>query len=406
MELITTSLPYTGVMSSLIGGRKENQDTVGYSNTSRGLLLVVCDGMGGGPGGKTASFIATKTIIAYVNNGKPVPGIVEDILGMKVSAPAEDADATVAMVPEVPTPAAPSAPAADNASLLSEAVKYANRCLHDAVALNPALRGMGTTATVVLLDDERAVLAHVGDSRIYQLRGSRMVFRTADHSFVGELVRNGKLSEEQARLSAKSNIITRALGADTDVDVDIDIRPYEKGDRFILCTDGIWGSMPEPELIKQMARKGDLGVALDTLDANVEAAGMAKGGKHDNYSAIILETQNNSILKEKMSTKVKITGILLAVVCFASIIANIVLLAGSKPAEDPAKIQALTMEVDSLKTVNDSVVMKLNEANAKVIEQEAALQEIKKATERLSKAETKSPNKSTKNTKSVKKSNK
>lgn len=361
MEFISTSLPYEGAMSSHIGGRKENQDTVGYSETGRGLLLVVCDGMGGGPAGKTASAIAANAIIAYVKTGKPIPHFVENLLGVAPAAPVQtEAKPSDDSEPPLPEPKIGEETVADNSTVLRDAVKYANTCLSEAIALHPAFRGMGTTATAVLIDNKCAVLAHVGDSRIYQLRSGRIVFRTADHSFVGQLVRDGKLTEEQARLSAKSNIITRALGVDSDVDVDIDVRPYEKGDRFVLCTDGIWGAMPQPELVKELSQKAELGGVLDSVNSSVDTIGIGKGGHHDNFSAIIMETKTNSILKDQMSKKIKITGIILAAVCFISILINVILLSNRTPAQE--KLDALQCQNDSLKSDTTRLGKDLREA--------------------------------------------
>ena len=98
---------------------------------------------------------------------------------------------------------------------------------------NPSLKGMGSTATVLLLSDKSAFVAHVGDSRVYQIRSGKKIFRTFDHSMVFELVKQKVITEEQARLSAQSNIITRALGMQPDLQVDVVERPYEKGDRFV-----------------------------------------------------------------------------------------------------------------------------------------------------------------------------
>lgn len=253
---------------------------------------------------------------------------------------------------------------ADNSTVLRDAVKYANACLSEAIALHPAFRGMGTTATAVLIDNKCAVLAHVGDSRIYQLRSGRIVFRTADHSFVGQLVRDGKLTEEQARLSAKSNIITRALGVDSDVDVDIDVRPYEKGDRFVLCTDGIWGAMPQPELVKELSQKAELGGVLDSVNSSVDTIGIGKGGHHDNFSAIIMETKTNSILKDQMSKKIKITGIILAALCFISILTNIILISNRTPAQE--KLDTLQCQNDSLRSDTAKLGKNLREAQGKI----------------------------------------
>lgn len=264
MNTISTQLPFKGVMSSLIGGRRENQDSCGYSETPRGLLLVVCDGMGGGPGGKTASSIATAAIIKHVLQAKP-----SDSAG---SNPYTE----------------------QNRALLHEAVTMANQALRDKITESPELSGMGTTVTALLLTPQAAIVAHVGDSRVFQLRKGRIIFRTADHSRVAEMVRAGALSEEQARLSAISNLITRALGIGDTVEVDTQVLSYQNGDRFVLCTDGVWGSMPQPEIVKLFTCNKSLEGTTDIVNMNVENAGRAKGGHHDNYTMIIVECNASS----------------------------------------------------------------------------------------------------------------
>lgn len=261
METIITQLPFKGVMTSNIGGRKENQDSQGCTETQRGLLLVVCDGMGGGPGGKTASLIAVTTIISYIQQADNVPELA----------------------------------ALDNVTLLRNAVVAANRALRDKVAEVPELNGMGTTVTALLLSPQGAAAAHVGDSRIFQLRRGRLVFRTADHSRVGEMVRAGVLTEEQARLSAISNLITRALGINDEVLVETSVLSYNKGDRFVLCTDGVWGAMPQPELIKMFTDNRSLEGTAETVNLAVENAGLLKGGHHDNYTMIMVDTESSSL---------------------------------------------------------------------------------------------------------------
>lgn len=256
MSTITTELPFKGVMTSFIGGRAENQDTCGSTETSRGLLVVVCDGMGGGPAGKTASSLAVATIFAYFQN-------------------------TDALSEEEKT--------VDDSTFLRAAICKANKVLRDKIAEVPACDGMGTTVVAVLLKDGKATIAHVGDSRVYQLRKRKFVFRTADHSLVAEMVRSGKLNEEQARTSANSNIITRALGVKDEVEVDIDSETYQKGDRFVLCTDGVWGSMPQNELVKMFTEDKSIDTTVSKVNSAVENAGRDKGGKHDNYTQIIVD---------------------------------------------------------------------------------------------------------------------
>lgn len=335
MELIQTKLPFEGVMSSLIGGRKENQDTCGYTDTPRGLLLVVCDGMGGGPAGKTASVIATSVIIDFVKNaGNDIDALREKYPSffeerqteLSITNPAEEGEETPYEVEQRVKKPLLLNPNYSDSQLLDTAIKAANREMRYQIFANPALEGMGTTVAALLINKEQATIAHVGDSRIYQIRDKKIIFRTNDHSRVGEMVRAGAITEEQARLSAYSNIITRALGVDEEVDVEIDVRPFEKGDRFILCTDGVWGAKAQNQMLKLFVNNPkSLQGTMDVLNLEVEKAGKEKGGKHDNFSAIILETDINSILKEKMSKKVKYLIYALGGLCCLSLIANIVL---------------------------------------------------------------------------------
>ncbi len=286
MELhqINTKLPFISFGESRIGGRVENQDSFGYADTMFGLLVTVCDGMGGGPGGKTASSIAVKEII---------DGVLE------------------ASADETPSNA------------LLKAIHRANLAILEAVDDNPKLKGMGTTCTALLINKESAIIAHVGDSRVYQLRGHRKVFRTFDHSMVFGLVKEKVITEEQARLSEQSNIITRALGLKPELEIDLVERPYDKGDRFMLCTDGIHGTMPEPELIRRVTEDGNLGQTVDKIATFVDGEGRKRGGGHDNMTLVIVETQNPSKLKEKMSKQNKIILIGVAALLAASVVLNI-----------------------------------------------------------------------------------
>lgn len=286
MDFIRPNLPFFGVMTSYIGGRKENQDTCGYSETERGLLVVVCDGMGGGPGGKTASRIAVETIVSYVQQScvaEQAPATADTNVET-AEAPAPEAEVTEA--PDI-TPEA-------NEKILHQAVEAANTALRNRILVEPKLNGMGTTVTAMIINSEGAALAHVGDSRIYQLHDKKIIFRTADHSEVGKMVRNGILTEEQARLSAMSNIITRALGIGDTVEVETTTRTFVPGDRFVLCTDGVWGSMPQPELVKLFTKKGDLETTVRKINTRVEEAGIEKGGHHDNFSMIMVMTTKAS----------------------------------------------------------------------------------------------------------------
>ncbi len=276
-----------GFAESRIGGRSENQDSLGWADTPFGFLLTVCDGMGGGPGGKTASSIAVKEIID----------------GVKEADHQEEV-----------------------ANILIKAIRRANMAILNQANEQPNLQGMGSTCTVLLINQKSATIAHVGDSRVYQFRGSRKIFRTFDHSMVFDLVKQKVLTEEQARLSAQSNVITRALGIKHDLEVEISERPYEKGDRFLLCTDGIHGAIEEKELIKwAVNRKPSLGSLVDDISTEIDNVGRNAGGGHDNLTLAMVETKMNSIKKETMSNKIKQLLGVIGTLCVVSIAFNIFL---------------------------------------------------------------------------------
>lgn len=276
-----------GFIESRVGGRKENQDSAGIKETQIGYLVVVCDGMGGMQGGCVASQLAVQTILETVASADAQSNPVE---------------------------------------ILSNAIKKANVAIIEEGQNNPGLHGMGTTVTALLLTPYSAITAYVGDSRIYQVRNGKKIFRTFDHSMVFEMVRKKVISEEQARLSAQSNVILKALGVTSDVDVEIEERPYLRGDRFILCTDGFWGAMPEEEFIRLLSEDNPISKVLDSTANVVESIGRNSGHEYDNLTAAILEMKSNSKLKEHMNRTAKIMITVLAVLLLISVIVNVSLL--------------------------------------------------------------------------------
>lgn len=238
-----------------IGGRKENQDMYGGTHTGEATILTVCDGMGGMNGGQTASRIAVTEIVR-----------------------------TLADTPEKNL----------GADAIRKAVETANAAIYRVALNTPPLRGMGTTATILVITPEAAYLTHIGDSRIYQLRKGTKIFRTFDHSKVFEMVERKMMTEEQARQSSFSNIITRALGIRPQVEMTIEKIPYKKGDRFVLCCDGIWNCEPEPEIIKMFNTDKRPDATLSRLTERVNTIGMQRGGDHDNLTAIIADMKKDS----------------------------------------------------------------------------------------------------------------
>jgi protein phosphatase len=177
--------------------------------------------------------------------------------------------------------------------------------------------------TALLFTEFSAFIAYVGDSRVYQLREGKKIFRTFDHSLVFEMVKKKVISEEQARLSSQSNVILKALGIDNKVDVEIFERPYLKGDRFILCTDGFWGAMPEEDFIRSVSERDSLDNILVKTANVVEGIGRNSGSEYDNLTAAILDMNNNSILKEKMNKGWKVIIVILSILLIIGILLSI-----------------------------------------------------------------------------------
>lgn len=241
---------------SWIGGREENQDCFGFNSTEDGrLVATVCDGMGGATGGAVASQKAVGAILEYYGEDHKTENGVEQA---------------------------------------SDAVKAANDAVYQEAVEKPELRGMGTTATVAFFDNTAAYVAYAGDSRIYQIRGGKKIFRTFDHSRVFELVKIKKITEEEARVRPDANVIMRALGIRPEIMVDTAKLSYKKGDRFILCCDGVWGSMPETELVKMFSASGTVKDVAESLASAVDGIGQKAGGHHDNLTAIIIEMKEDS----------------------------------------------------------------------------------------------------------------
>lgn len=334
MELINNIFA-NGAIGSLQGGRRENQDDCGFLDLPSGFLVVVCDGMGGGPAGKIASYIAKNSIAEYIRQELT--------------------------------------PTADRCAIVNEAIQKANANIRAYVEKNPATKGMGTTAVVLLINEQSAVVGHVGDSRLYKIRGRQIINKTNDHSVVGDMVRNKVLTEEQARLSSQSNILTRSVGVSESVEVDVEELAYERGDRFALCTDGLWGACSESELVKHFAAKKSIPVIVETLMDDVDMKGKASGGNHDNLSLALFQITRDSKKKEKMGKQTKKILLGLATIALISIIANVVML--NKSSVIPEMQEEIKQLTDSLKKRDADINMykgKLTNAEMRIHEKDEA----------------------------------
>lgn len=259
------------------GGRPDNQDSYRACKTRLGYLFIVCDGMGGGPGGKTASSRACQKIVEIVNS-PTLPGRVGKGVG----------------------------------DILDFALDFANYDLRQYVQSHPELTGMGTTCVLLLVTKNKAFVKHAGDSRLYQIRGGRKVYRTTDHSLVQELLKRHALkNEEQARQSSQANVITSALGTSRTIPHKESVElPFKKGDRFLLSTDGLHGVLPEPELLDALGqplatKKRDNETEgprhiMQGLADKIDSIGKGRGGHYDNMTGIIIVMDKDSAMRPTM----------------------------------------------------------------------------------------------------------
>jgi protein phosphatase len=177
-----------------------------------------------------------------------------------------------------------NAPREADGKALARAVRAANRAVMESAAKSRTRTGMGTTMTAAMVDGTHVLVAHVGDSRAYLLHEGRLTRITEDHSMVADLVRQGAITEEDARFHPQRSVITRALGSDPDMVADVfDVRGAA-GDRLLLATDGLTGMLPDDyiaELLDQQRTPEEAAARL------VEAANRAGG--YDNITVVIVD---------------------------------------------------------------------------------------------------------------------
>ncbi len=166
---------------------------------------------------------------------------------------------------------------------LADLVSRANEAIWDKARSDPSLRGMGTTCTMLMVDGDVAHIAHVGDSRAYLLRDGTLRQLTQDHTLVERMVREGRLSAEEAANHPQRNIITRVLGVDANVQVDVLEERIAEGDRILLTSDGLTSMVEPQEIARVLEAEDDPQTAADRL---VEMANDAGG--EDNVTVLVL----------------------------------------------------------------------------------------------------------------------
>ena len=176
-----------------------------------------------------------------------------------------------------------SSASADDPQTLARLLHDANRAILERTRSDPTLQGMGTTCTLALADEAAFHIAHVGDSRAYRLRNGRLEQLTDDHTLVGRMVREGKMSAEEAERHPQRSIITRALGSQPEVEVDVFEVEAHAEDCLLLCSDGLSSMLDGESIRRVLADERDPQRAADRLvDLAIEAGG------EDNITAIVL----------------------------------------------------------------------------------------------------------------------
>jgi protein phosphatase len=238
--------------------RKGNEDS--FCLAPEIGLFVVADGMGGHAAGEVASRLAAETIHEWM--AKYLGG-----------------DSVAVVGPEEPACSAES-------NYLVSSIRLANRVIYDAAQGRSEYTGMGTTVVSILATDERLTLAHVGDSRIYRIRGDEIAQVSRDHSFVQQQVDRGIITPEEAEESQYKHMITRALGLKESVEVDVAERPAEVGDTFLLCSDGLSDLLDNEEILAIVKEQPDLAQACQQL---IDRANL-KGGD-DNITTLLVRVE-------------------------------------------------------------------------------------------------------------------
>ncbi len=228
--------------------RDMNQDYYYISDDQSEIkLFILADGMGGYKGGEIASKLAVTCAKNYIeNNFKETPKDKESLI-----------------------------------QLIGSSVEYANMVVYEKAKEDPNLEGMGTTLEICLAYNNKAYIAHVGDSRIYRIRKEFMRKITKDHSYVQKLVEDGTITKEEADVHPKKNMLMRALGCNAFVEPDVTIKGFLKGDTLIICSDGLTNMLTQDEIYNIATSKFEYAPSEMIEQAN-------KKGGYDNITVIII----------------------------------------------------------------------------------------------------------------------
>jgi serine/threonine protein phosphatase PrpC len=241
-------------------------------------LFVVADGMGGHAAGEVASAIAVNTMREVVDRNRDLLDAFRE--GSRIASNS------------------------DVLNLLEHAVQKACAEIHDLAEKDPEKRGMGTTLSGLLVIGNRGFIAHVGDSRIYLLRGGRVVQLTEDHSLINELIKRGKLAASEAESSPYKNAVTRAVGVYESVEADTFDFEILPGDLFLLASDGLTGYLQNPEIPETIEQQQ----SIERVPAAFIDLANDRGGK-DNITVVVVriidEEGTGALLHKEINLKIE-----------------------------------------------------------------------------------------------------
>jgi len=225
--------------------RQHNEDSFLIPDFER--VVVVADGMGGHASGEVASGMAVESVGEYLH-------------------------ATLEP-PIVTWPFKLDTGLRNDTQRLVVAIKHANQRIYETSQAEESKRGMGTTIVAALFNEDRVIVAHVGDSRCYRYRRNQLIQLTEDHSLLNDYMKMKRLSGEDGARFTQKNVIVRALGMKESVQVDTLIDQPQLDDVYLLCSDGLSGMVSDQEMADLLRRESDLDRACDTLIKMANAAG-------------------------------------------------------------------------------------------------------------------------------------
>jgi PPM family protein phosphatase len=236
--------------------RQVNEDQAWSGQLEGGLTVaIVADGMGGHRAGDVASGLAIGSLVESLQAWKS-----------ELGGPESEME-------------------------LLQVIAKANETVYETALLNEKYHNMGTTVVLALVDGTHSLIAHIGDSRAYRLRGGELVQLTEDHTLVHELTKSGQLSAEEAAHHPRRNVLTRALGTDREAQADVRLYDWQAGDRLLLCSDGLSGLVEPKQLLATMKEPG---AALERQAERLIELALEAGGDDNVTVVLVAETADAS----------------------------------------------------------------------------------------------------------------